>query len=103
MFLAVFCLRLAAGLVAALLLLPASRLNPRFFRAQFLTALGLLAAAAFLAREAAGPWLWAALAAGLVLCFLGSVVWMLEGAPGGRALAVLAVPPLAAALLLTAR
>src|SRR5438132_12008938 len=98
--LALFCLRLASGMVACLLLLPAARVNPRFFRTHFLTALGLTAVAAVLLRETAGAWLWPALAAAGVLAFLGSVVWALEGAPGGRALAVLTAAALIAALVL---
>ncbi len=39
--LAVFCLRLAAGMIACLLLLPSAVVNPRFFRTHFLTALAL--------------------------------------------------------------
>src|SRR2546423_1481204 len=40
--LATFSLRLACGLSGALLLLPAALVNPRFFRVQFWTILGLL-------------------------------------------------------------
>src|SRR6266404_545200 len=101
--LAVFCLRLACGLVACLLLLSAAQVNPRFFRTQFLTALGLTVLAAVFLREAAGLWLWLALAAVAVLALLGSIVWALEGAPGGRALVVLTAAALTAALLLAGR
>ena len=44
--LAAFCLRLALGLLAGLLLLSPKQLHPRFFRTHFLTALGLMAVAA---------------------------------------------------------
>src|SRR5262245_34387926 len=98
--LALFCLRLACGMVACLLLLSPAQVNPRFFRTHFLTALGLTVLAAVRLRDTAGPWLWLALAAVTALCFLGSVVWLLEGAPGGRALVYLTAPALAVALVL---
>jgi hypothetical protein len=101
--LAVFCLRLACGLVAALLWLPAAQVNPRFYRTHLLTALALAAVAAAFLAETAGPWLWLSLGAALVLTLAGSLAWLLEGAPGGRVLAALAVPALAAALVLASR
>jgi hypothetical protein len=81
--LALFCLRLASGLLAALLLLRPAEVNPRFFRVQFLTALGLMVVAAFFLREGADLYLWLTLGAGMGLCFLGSLVWSLDRAPGG--------------------
>ena len=101
---ALFCLRLACGMTAALLCLTPAQVNPRFFRVQFQVALGLAAAAGvFLAQSAdAGVAPWAALGAGAFFCFLGSVVWSLEGAPAGRVVTVLAALALAAALGLTA-
>src|SRR5437763_16707508 len=101
--LAVFCLRLACGLVATLLLLSPAQVNPRFFRVHFLTALGLVAVVAVSLRDAADGWLWSALAAAPLLACLGSVVRQLDGAAGGRAVSGLAVPVLAAALALCAR
>jgi hypothetical protein len=98
--LALFCLRLACGLLACLLLLSPERVNPRYFRTHFLTALGLTVVAAVALRDSADLGLWLALGAVLGLTFLGSVVWLLEGAPGGRALVYLAVPALTAALVL---
>jgi hypothetical protein len=98
--LAVFCLRLACGLIAALLLLSPAQVNPRFFRTHFLTALGLTAVAAVLLRETADGWLWAALGGALLLAFLGSVLWHLDKAPGGRALIFVEAPLLIATLLL---
>lgn len=98
MLLSLFCVRLAAGLAASLLLLlfPA-QVNPRFYRTHFLIALGLGAVALAFPSELG----WAAravLAAGLVLCLAGSVVWSLEEAPGGQVLTVLTAACLAAAL-----
>jgi hypothetical protein len=98
--LALFCLRLACGMLACLLLLAPAQVNPRFFRTHFLTALGLTVLAAVGLRDTADLWLWLVLAAAFALSFLGSVVWLLEGAPGGRALIYLTVPALTAALVL---
>src|SRR5579885_1363863 len=98
--LALFCLRLAFGLIGSLLILNPARINPRFFRVHFLTALGLTALAAVFLRETADLWLWAALAAGGFFAFLGSVSWSLDRAPGGRPLIVLTALAGAAALLL---
>jgi hypothetical protein len=102
----VFCLRLAAGMIACLLLLspgaaagPRPVVNPRFFRTQFLTALGLACLALLFARTAGWPVV-AAAGAALALCFAGSASWSLEGAPGGRALIVLALLALLAGLVL---
>ncbi|HEV8059042.1 MAG TPA: hypothetical protein VGP68_04175 [Gemmataceae bacterium] len=81
--LALFCLRLAGGLLACLLLLRPAQVNPRFFRVQFLTALGLSVVAAFFLRGSADLFTWIVLGAGMGLCFLGSLVWSLERAPGG--------------------
>jgi hypothetical protein len=86
--LALFCLRLATGLIASLLVLSPAILNPRFFRTHFLTALGLTAVASLFLRETADSWLWAALATALSLAALGSMSWSIEGAPGGRVLMV---------------
>jgi hypothetical protein len=97
--LAVFCLRLALGLLAALLLLSPAAVNPRFYRTHFLVVLGLTVVAALFLRSLAGLGQWLALAAALLLAFAGSVVWSLEGAPGGRTLIVLSVAVLAAALV----
>src|SRR5262245_22660413 len=95
--LALFCLRLALGLLAALLLLRPAQINPRFYRTHFLTVLGLgCLALALIAAQRPPP---LALVAVLVLAALGSVSWSLEGAPGGRTLIVLALLAVAAALL----
>jgi hypothetical protein len=81
--LALFCLRLASGLLASLLPLRPSQINPRFFRVQFLTALGLMVVAGFFLRASADLLMWIALGAGIGLSFLGSLAWSLENAPGG--------------------
>ncbi len=95
-----FCLRLACGLVVTLPILPAAQVPPRFFRVQFLVALGLLAVAAFFLRDAAGLPFWVAWATAAASCFAGSVVWHLDDAPGGRLLIVLTPPILLACLVL---
>jgi hypothetical protein len=95
---AVFCLRLAAGMLACLLLLPSAVVNPRFYRTHFLTALALSLAAMLLVRQSAAGGLLALLGAGVALCFLGSLAWSLEGAPGGRALIVITAAALASGL-----
>ncbi len=111
MLLAVFCLRLAAGLLGCLLLLspdvgPAptaasrfTRVGFGFYRTHFLTALGLACVALFFVRDTAPAGLLVLLAAALGLAVAGSVVWALEGAPGGRALVILTTAVLAAGLV----
>jgi hypothetical protein len=100
--LAVFCLRLACGLIASLALFSPGLVNPRFYRVHFLAALGLTAVAAFFGRDQPGAWLWGALAV-LVFAFAGSLVWSLEGAPGGRLLIGLTSVALAATLVLASQ
>jgi hypothetical protein len=87
--LAVFCLRLAVGLLACLLLLQPARVNPRYFRTHFLTTLGLAGVSLAFVWETAGWPVLSLLLVGTVLAFLGSLSWALEGAPGGRTLVVL--------------
>ena len=103
MLLATFCLRLACGLAAALLILSPKQVAPRFYRVQFLTILGLVAAAGFLIWGTADLWLLGVLVVALLLAFLGSVTWMLEGSPGGLTLVVLTCVALATALVLNVR
>jgi hypothetical protein len=96
--LAVFCLRLAAGMIGCLLLLSPAQVHPRFYRVHFLVALGLAALVLAASWGAAAPWAPALLGLGLVLAFAGSFAWSLEGAPGGRTLIVLTTAALAGAL-----
>jgi hypothetical protein len=97
--LAVFCLRLALGLTASPILLPAAQVNTRFFRTHFLIVLGLVGLAAVLLAEDAGFWLWLLLGGAAFLALIGALAWLLEGTPGGRGIIPLAVPILTAALL----
>lgn len=87
--LATFCLRLACGLAGALLVLSPAQIHPRFYRVQFLTVLGLTSLAAFGLRASAEWWLWLVLAFTLIGAFLGSLVWSLARAPGGKTLVAL--------------
>jgi hypothetical protein len=96
----IFCLRLAAGLTAALLLLSPAQVNPRFFRTHFLVVLGLTAGTLAFSWPGAGPALAAVLVAGMLLAFAGSVAWSLQRAPAGRLLMALTAADLLAALTL---
>lgn len=97
---ATFCLRLAWGLIVALTLLPAQYVPPRFFRVQYLTALGLLAVAAFFLAPVANWSVWLALAASVLGAFIGSVIWHLDNSPGHRWVLGFCVLALGAALVL---
>jgi hypothetical protein len=96
---ATFCLRLACGMVAVLPLLAPQQVPPRFFRVQYLTALGLLAVAGFFLYGAVEPWYWPLLVAGMVCCAGASLVWHLDAAPGGKFFNWAAPPLLAGCLL----
>jgi hypothetical protein len=100
--LAAFSLRLALGMVATLLVLTPTQVNPRFFRAHFQIALGIALAGLLFAHLATlqSVGLTACLVAGLVFATLGSVVYAFEGAPGGRTLTVLTSAAFAAGLVL---
>ena len=97
--LAVFALRLAAGTVGCLSLLPPSLINPRFFRTHFLTALALAGVALMTVRDTADWLLLTLLGAAMALSFVASLVWGLEGAPGGRTFIGLTTLILASALV----
>jgi hypothetical protein len=96
--LAVFCLRLACGLIGMLLLLSPAQINPRFYRTHFLTALGLSIVAAVFQRDSPDLWLWPGLASAILCTLVGSIVWSLEHAPGGRLVLYLATLSLVASL-----
>lgn len=86
-----FCLRLSLGLAASLLVLTPADVAPRFFRTQFLVILGLLAGAAFFVWPVASWSVILLIVLGMFLSFIASIVWMLEGAPGGTILTIAAV------------
>jgi hypothetical protein len=96
--LATFCLRLACGLIASLLLFSPRLANPRFFRTHFLVALGLVACAAIIPQQTHGLASGTVLALAALSCFAGSVLWSLEGSRGGRAAVVVTFLTLATAL-----
>ena len=97
--LSVFALRLAAGMIACLLLLSPADVNPRFYRVHFLTVLGLTGLAAVFVRTGGGWPLWTLLFAGMALALAGSISWFLEKAPGGRTLIVLTALALVGSLV----
>lgn len=98
--LANFCLRLAAGMIASLFVLPASQLHPRFFRVHYLTSLALLVVAGFFLRDRIDWPLGATLTAAACLSFLGSIIWHIDGHPGQRVLLVLTTLSLFGSLIL---
>jgi hypothetical protein len=104
--LADFCLRLGCGLIACLFVLSPAQVQARFYRVQFLTALGLAAAASIMIFESgmtagAGGWL---LPCGLLFCaFLGSLAWSLNRVTFGRIMTVMTTVVFAAALVWQAR
>jgi hypothetical protein len=93
-----FCVRLALGLMASLLLLSPKQLHPRFFRTHCLTVFGLLAVATFAAWPDAPAWQRAALAAATISALLAALSWTLDPAPGGWALVVFTAGAAAGAL-----
>jgi len=80
---ALFCIRLAFGLMICLTLLPRD-VNPRFFRTHFLTVLGFLAGAAIFTLGQGSAWLWVILGLAIAVAFVASIVWHIEGNPGGH-------------------
>ncbi len=97
--LAVFCLRLAVGMIATLLLLSPSQIQPRYYRVHFLIAFGLTATALFDPGIAVDFQVRGFSILGLVLAFAGSFSWSLEQTPFGRTLIVATGVCLAATLL----
>lgn len=96
---AVFCLRLALGLLALLTLLSPSQMHPRFFRTHFLTVLGLCLVAVMMFVW--NPFTYVFLPVGAaVLAFIGAVLWTLDRPPGGWGCLVLTGAFIIAALVL---
>jgi hypothetical protein len=104
MLLAVFCLRLALGMLACLLLLrpdrtpstgptgkdrSSDRVRPGFWRTHFLVALGLSTLATLWVRDLVPTALLTLLIIAGMLIFLGSLSWSLEKIPAGQTLVVL--------------
>jgi hypothetical protein len=98
---ATFCLRLAFGMIAPLILLDPRPIPPRFFRVQFLVALALLGVAGYFYFGHVTPeGLWLALVWSAWACFASSVIWHTDKARGGKACVALATLGLAVALFL---
>src|SRR5437016_3729157 len=99
--LSLFTLRLAAGMIACLLLLSPSDINPRYFRTHFLTAFGLAGVAfIFLPPIENAWWVKGMLSGSMVAAFLGSISFWLEDAPGGLMLVGVDTALLLASLML---
>jgi hypothetical protein len=96
-----FCLRLALGMVAPMMILPAAIVPPRFFRVQFLSALALLVIAGVFHVSFTVDWGPGLLAAAAIACALGSIVWHTDEAPLGRILFFVATVFIAAAMVMT--
>lgn len=94
---ATFCLRLALGMVATLVVLTPHRMHPRFFRTHLLTVLALSLVAGVMSWGGTPAWL-ALLAAGLA--FAGAIVWVFERAPLGWSILALTAAVLVTALVL---
>src|SRR5262245_33582513 len=105
--LAVFCLRLALGMLFALFFLSPSKMHPRFFRTHFVTVLGLFvvafrtswpsdsesepAAGSAVTNQERGsspfsPELWPWMIPCVLLIVMGAVIWLFEKPTGGRTL-----------------
>jgi hypothetical protein len=82
--LAIFCARVALGLIGCLLLFSPQQLHPRFFRTQFLTALGLCVIATLAEWSDAVVILRVLFVVATVLALFGAIGWSLEPAPAGR-------------------
>jgi hypothetical protein len=112
--LAVFCLRVALGMLTSLLLLDPNVMHPRFFRTHFLTVLGLSALALFtswttsteeqLLQRGLDTFMIsrrAGLTIGVVAALIGAIVWNYERSVAGWASLIACVFALAAALAVT--
>lgn len=96
-----FCLRLAAGMAASLLLLPNGVLAERFYRLHFIIVLCLLGGAAIFALAEPSMGFWACLGLALGGAMFGAWAWSFEDWAGGRtpAAVVAATAPFAALVL----
>jgi hypothetical protein len=73
-----FALRLAAGLVMALIVLPDKEVNPRFCRIHWLIATALLGAAGAFGWDTFPEWLWLPFGLSFGLCIVGFWCWAIE-------------------------
>jgi len=104
--LAVFCLRLALGMLVSLALLSPRLMHPRFFRTHFATVLGLGVVALVMGWTSplddswVTPYRRAALVVAAVAPLLGALVWIYERPPLGWTLIAVAALGQVAALVL---
>lgn len=96
--LAVFCLRLALGMLASLLFLSHRQMHARFFRTHFLTVLGLCIVALVTAW---GTPMVVPTAIAVIGAFAGSLVWIFDRPPAGWTFWTVTVFATTAALALT--
>lgn len=71
----IFAIRLAAGLVFALLILPRRQVEPRFYRLHLTIAACCLAAASVFAWQRAGDWFWLPFSLGFLTLLIGAWAW----------------------------
>jgi len=85
---ATFCLRLAFGMIASLLVLDPTPIPPRFFRIQYLAVLALIVVTAYFRgdpyQSSEGIFFITVVASTGLMCVVGSVIWHLRDAPGGK-------------------
>jgi hypothetical protein len=81
-----FCLRLATGLVFALLILPGKAVSPRFYRSQLLIGLCLLVTACVFAWNSAAEavLLWCLMGVGIGLTVMAFWLWSADGVRLGQ-------------------
>jgi len=96
---AIFCVRLALGLVLFLPVIWNCLPHTRFVRTQFLTALGLLAVATVSAWDEMGGFLRVVLLSSTGIALVGVLAWTLQPAPAGRSIVVAAIAALMATLI----
>jgi hypothetical protein len=82
---ALFCARLALGMIGALVLLSPSQVNPRYYRTHFLTALAALVIVLLFGWWSYSVLMLILLGVGMALCVFGSISWSIENNPGGVA------------------
>jgi len=86
-------------MVGSLLLLSSKEVNPRFYRTHYLVALGLLAVTAIAASSQINPAFGWALGVSMLLVCLASIIWSIQGNPGGWIVGVATTAALATALV----
>jgi hypothetical protein len=98
--LSVFCLRLAGGMAASLLLLSPRIIGNHFYRTHCLIAFGLTCLVTLFSWSSASWLLLGLLIGASIFALAGSVVWSFEGSPFGQTFIVLTAMANAAVLAL---